>query len=188
MSQNFNSGELELPQWLDKTFLEQALRSYMKDCDVKIKNFESQPATKVGDHFASIMFRISIDYDSSKHLNEKIQVIVKTLPSDDEAQKDYNKCSSSFKTEIKMYSEVLPNMERLLKNTGDHTRLCPTLIYHTNAPVPTLILEDLSVSGYEMSETTLDFDDANLVATRIAKFHAVSMVLQANVTSVFLSI
>lgn len=57
------------------------------------------------------------------------------------------------------------------------------LIYHTNDPVPTLILEDLSVTGYEMLNRTLDYTGANLVAQRLAKFHAASVYLQANVGS-----
>lgn len=43
-------------------------------------------------------------------------------------------------------------------------------------------MEDISVTGYEMNEKTLDYDGARLVALRIAKFHAASIYLQANVS------
>lgn len=184
MAANFNTDELEPPQWMDKTFFERALRSYVHDDDVTIKNFESKPATKVGDHFGSIMFRVSIEYDSPKYkkLGEKERVIVKAMPFTEGTKADRMKDSPAFKIETKMYAKVLPEMERVLENAGDPTLLSPRLIYHTEDPVPTLILEDLSVSGYEMVEKTLDYDGAKLVAQRIAKFHAASIYLQANVS------
>lgn len=45
-------------------------------------------------------------------------------------------------------------------------------------------MEDISVRGYEMTEKCLDFDGAKLVALRLAKFHAASIYLQANVSFV----
>lgn len=183
MSENFNTDELEPPLWMDSTFLERALRSYVNDSDLTVKSFESKPATKVGDHFSSIMFRINITYDSSKYkkLDEKLQVIVKAMPWKEGTKTDFFKDSPAFKIETRMYSEVLPAMHRLLEDAGDETVLSPKLIYHTFDPVPTLVLEDLTVSGFEMPERTLDFDDAKEVAIRIAKFHAASIHLQANV-------
>lgn len=43
-------------------------------------------------------------------------------------------------------------------------------------------MEDIAVAGYEMVEKPLDYDGARLVALRIAKFHAASIFIQANVS------
>lgn len=44
-------------------------------------------------------------------------------------------------------------------------------------------MEDISILGYEMTEKPLDYDGSALVAQRLAKFHAASIYLQANVCS-----
>lgn len=130
MAENFNSDELEPPPWMDKTFFERTLRSYVHDNDLTVKHFESKPATKVGDHFASIMFRVSIEYDAPKYkkLGEKVSVIVKTMPCTEGMKADFLKDSPAFKIEAKMYAKVLPEMERVLSNAGDNTLLGPRLV------------------------------------------------------------
>ncbi|XP_063706889.1 uncharacterized protein LOC134835833 [Culicoides brevitarsis] len=182
MSANFNTDELVPPQWMDKAFFERALGSFCHDNGVIVKNFESKPATKVGDHFASIMFRVMIEYDSPKYkkIGERMSVILKTVPVMEGVKADFLKDSSAFRTEMQMYGKVLPEMERVLAASGDNTILGPRLIYQTSDPAPIIIMEDISVLGYEMTEKTLGFDDAKMVASRLAKFHAASMYLQAN--------
>lgn len=130
MATNFNTDELVPPQWMDKTFFERALRSYVHDNDVIVKNFESKPATKVGDHFASIMFRVTIEYDSPKYKKsgEKITVILKTMPVVEGMKADFMKDSPAFKIETKMYAKVLPEMERVLASAGDNTILGPRFV------------------------------------------------------------
>lgn len=130
MAENFNTDELEPPLWMDKTFFERALRSYVHDNDVTVKSVESKPATKVGDHFASIMFRVAIEYDSPKYkkVGEKISVIVKTMPCTEGMKAEFLKDSPAFKIETKMYSKVLPEMERVLANAGDNTLLGPRFV------------------------------------------------------------
>lgn len=130
MAENYNTDELEPPTWMDKQFFERALRSYVHDNGVLVKNFESKPATKVGDHFASIMFRVKIEYDSPKYkkTSEKIQVIVKTMPITEGMKAEFLKDSPAFKIETKMYAKVLPEMERVLRNAGDNILLGPRLV------------------------------------------------------------
>uniref|UniRef100_A0A336MZ52 CSON010227 protein n=1 Tax=Culicoides sonorensis TaxID=179676 RepID=A0A336MZ52_CULSO len=182
MTTNFNTDELEAPEWMNNTFFERALRSYEHDNDVSVKNFTTQPATKVGDHFASIMFRVVIEYDSPKYkkYGEKLQVIVKSMPVTKSQKSDFLEQIPAFKTEIKMYTKVIPEMERVLSSVGDATIIGPRLIFATFDPIPVLVLEDISVTGYEMVEKPIDYEGAKLVAHRIAKFHAASIYIQAN--------
>ncbi|XP_014286846.1 uncharacterized protein [Halyomorpha halys] len=81
-------------------------------------------------------------------------------------------------TEIKMYKEVLPKMEKLIaKMISIHEEpLWAHCIGHFNN---TLVLEDLQVLGYQTVDRTngLDYQHAALVMRGLAQFHAISVVL-----------
>ena len=90
---------------------------------LQIHSFDISPASMKGDHYASIMFRCKVNYkvDSSADDKQK-SLIIKTLP-DVGAKSDLLKESKVFQTEIKMYSETLPKIEKILRNCGEPTRL-----------------------------------------------------------------
>uniref|UniRef100_A0A336M177 CSON009903 protein n=1 Tax=Culicoides sonorensis TaxID=179676 RepID=A0A336M177_CULSO len=173
----FNNDELVPPPWMTENFFAIALGKFEHDPKLKINSIEIKPATLVGDHFASIMFRVTAEYDIPKYkkFNEKRVMIVKTVPFGDGNKAEMLKNSPIFKTESKMYAQVLPEMERLLHAAGDNIKLCPKLIYQSYEPAPIIILEDISVDGYEMSGKPVDYETGLKIASTLAKFHATSM-------------
>lgn len=127
MSNEFNKDELVPPDWLKEDFFQTVLRSYNKDETVIVKSSIITPGTKPGEHFASIMFKAKVTYDSTKNnlSNEIIQLILKTIPIADGVKMELLKKSSAFPTEMKMYCEIIPEMERLLAKIGDPTVISP---------------------------------------------------------------
>lgn len=77
-----------------------------------------------GDHYASIMFRCKVSYNcvNSKEGKQK-SLILKTLPTEEGPKRDMLKESSLFETEIAMYSETLPEIEKILAEYGEPTKL-----------------------------------------------------------------
>lgn len=61
--------------------------------------------------------------------------------------------------------------------------ICFSLIYQSFEPAPIIILEDISLLGYEMIGKPPGFEGVLKIANMLAKFHATSMFLQANVRS-----
>lgn len=56
------SNYLPIPQWLNQNFLEKSIRKHSKKDSVFIQNFTIEPATAKGENFASIMFRVKVNY------------------------------------------------------------------------------------------------------------------------------
>lgn len=85
----------------------------------KVKSCDINPATKPGEHFASIMFRVSLCFTSKANPDgRKISLIVKTTPIIEGVKEDMLD-TSIFDTEIKMYTRTLPEMQRLMEVAGD---------------------------------------------------------------------
>lgn len=53
---------LPIPQWLNQNFLEKSIRKHSKKDLVYIRNFTILPATAKGENFASVMFRVNVNY------------------------------------------------------------------------------------------------------------------------------
>lgn len=82
------------------------------------------PATLKGDHYGSIMFRCKVCYEIDKSLDVKEKsFIIKTLPEDDCIKRDLLKDSAVFETEISMYSQTLPKVEKILEEFGLPTKM-----------------------------------------------------------------
>lgn len=57
------SNYLPIPGWLNQNFLEKSIRKHSKRELVHIQNFNIVPATAKGENFASVMFRVNVDYN-----------------------------------------------------------------------------------------------------------------------------
>ncbi|TMW48628.1 hypothetical protein DOY81_006293 [Sarcophaga bullata] len=172
----YNEDELIAPDWINQEFLEKVLRQYEKCED--INSFDISPASMKGDHYASIMFRCKLNYKLDSSVNDKQKsLIIKTLP-DVGAKNELLKESKVFQTEIKMYSETLPKIEKILKDCGEPTRLSAEIIYQSLEPRKLIIFEDLCESGFDtIRGRYLNEEELKLVYRKIAKLHAVSYML-----------
>ncbi|XP_064535665.1 uncharacterized protein LOC135426491 [Drosophila montana] len=84
--------------------------------------------------------------------------------------------SNVFRTEIGMYTKVLPKFEEILREVGDNTRLCVPCIYCTLNPRKVMIFEDLVLQGYTIiRKRDATIEELKLAYLKLAKWHAVSV-------------
>ncbi|XP_073820555.1 uncharacterized protein [Musca autumnalis] len=174
----YNADELVAPSWINQEFLEKVLTQYENNVDVEVVQFDLSPASMKGDHYASIMFRGKVQYRFDKNASVKNKsLIIKTLPMDG-PKREMLMESFLFETEIDMYSETLPKIEKILADCGEPTKMSAELIYHALEPHKVIIFEDLCDSGYDTIRSRfLNEDEIKAVYSKLAKLHAVSYML-----------
>ncbi|XP_017018485.1 uncharacterized protein [Drosophila kikkawai] len=174
----FNPDELVPPKWLDTNFVAEVLRAHEKSPQLKVTDLNLSPACLNGDHYASIMFRAKAKYSTEKGDFEK-SLVIKTMPEEEGQKKELIGSSPIFKTEVRMYSEVLPEFERILRQAGDNTKLFADCLYYSLEPHQVLIFEDLMERDYFVvrdRESTLD--EVQRAYFKLAKWHAASLRVQ----------
>lgn len=56
------TGDLDVPNWLNGGFLEKHLRTYFDNEKLEIVNLEVQPATAKGENYASCIYRVKVNF------------------------------------------------------------------------------------------------------------------------------
>lgn len=178
----YNKDELVPPDFLDKIFFQSAIQKYYNSGPLSVKNLNFKPASKIGDHFGSTMFKVEIAYTEKEHAQDiSLHVVVKIAPTEEGYKKNLLNYERVFANEIEMYAKVLPAMQELLSSIGDKTEIAPGCIYYSMKPFPVLILEDISVKGFKLPDDLLDYDTTKFVVGQLARFHAASMVVNEKV-------
>ncbi|XP_059621270.1 uncharacterized protein LOC132264938 [Phlebotomus argentipes] len=175
----YNKDELNPPDFLNKELFEKVLRKEENDKALKITSLKLIPGTRPGDHFASVMFKAIVSYTSrGKQVNSR-SLVVKTMPIEEGAKKDLLEDAPIFDREIEMYTEVLPEMKRIMESIGDNEIIAPRLIHHSKDPT-IIIFEDISPQGYKMHDGLFGFDNTVKVLKKLAKYHALSYYMNDN--------
>lgn len=121
-----NASRENAPEWLDRKFLENAMRIYRRDDTIEIFDFTVN--NSFGGHFASSMFQSEISFRSLKHkilVSETINVVIKAKPLPGGLNSEVVAGGPLFETEIKMYKETLPAMQNLFERNGIKIELAP---------------------------------------------------------------
>lgn len=112
------------PDWLDKKFLETVLRQYKNDNSITVVEFSYNGT--FSDHFASEMYRVSIEFNSKQSTNnETLRVVVKTQASEESLSKGEKAGGPLFDTEISMYRKVLPMFKQLFESKAEQINIYP---------------------------------------------------------------
>lgn len=171
-----NGCESQCPSFIDEYYLEKALQNYENDPSIKVLKFTSKPAVAGGNNYVSLMLRSAITYKSNNNEHTK-SVIIKTVLTNSESAKMFKELQF-YDKELIMYSKVLPKYEKLLNDIGDTDKMYSPaiLVDHDNY---TLIFEDLTCLDYEVADRKkgVDWEHTHLLVCKIAKYHALSMVL-----------
>ena len=120
------SAAEKLPKWLDMAFFKKILSSYWNDDSIEALSFEMKSG--FSEHFGSSLFRCKIDFKSLKNaelLENSIDVVVKAQPMNDGVEDNVGGQIPLFKTEIKMYNEVIPAINQLFNKNGLNVTLGP---------------------------------------------------------------
>ncbi|XP_037947060.1 uncharacterized protein LOC119678997 [Teleopsis dalmanni] len=184
-SENFNDDELVAPEWLNNDFLQKVIENYEKTKDVEVSNFKLTPGTVKGDHYASVMFRANVDYNLKGSQKTK-SVIIKTMPEVEGQKKELLKETHVFETEIKIYTEILPKFETVLRSIGDDTKIGPNCLHYSLHPKKCIVFEDLVPLGYAVQrDRDLEMDEIKEVMRKLAVFHAISYYLNKKEPKLF---
>lgn len=107
-------------EWLNKNFFEKVIKHFTKDEAASVREFEIQSGSKPGESFASDLYRASINYATETE-TKSISVILKVMPSEggDIDSKRMMKC------EMKMYGEILIDINRVLLDAREPIKLFP---------------------------------------------------------------
>lgn len=136
----------------------------------------ANPGSKVGDHYASLMFRALITYNTSKSNGLETSFIIKTMPFFEGLKKDLLEQGGLFKIETKMYSEVVPMFEKVLNEANDDTQIACKCFYSALEPHQTMVFEDLAKRNFR--SPGVSSDNLHLIAMKalekLAKWHAIS--------------
>lgn len=112
------------PEWMDKKFFETVIRQYKSDGSITVVEFTFNGT--FSDHFASEMYRVSIEFKSKQSTNtETIRVVVKAKASEESLAKGEKAGGPLFDTEISMYRDVLPTFQQLFESKGEKINIYP---------------------------------------------------------------
>ncbi|XP_037947051.1 uncharacterized protein LOC119678989 [Teleopsis dalmanni] len=170
----------DMPSWLDEKFFENMLRKREASNEIKIIDLSVTTGTAKSDHYASIMFRAKVKYMSTPPnaitgVQKEQSMIIKTTPITEGPKKEAFTKTKLFETEIGMYSETLPNFERILMEHDDATKLCAEMLYHSLEPHKCVIFEDLTINGYTtITNGWCSLEEVKMGLLKLAKIHAIS--------------
>lgn len=185
-SESYESDELHVPQWLNSYFIREILGQHFKIPELKVVDVKFFPASAKGDHCLSLMFRAVVEYETPQNENSnKLSLIIKTMPEQVGQAKELLDESHIFRTEVEMYTEVLPKFEEILREVGDETTFGASCIYHSLKPQQVMVFEDLLPLGYAIIRRFATADELQAALTKLAKWHAVSYKLLNEQTKLF---
>ncbi|XP_013103325.2 uncharacterized protein LOC106084301 [Stomoxys calcitrans] len=174
-----NTNTWQAPLWLDNAYLEKVLRSYLKDDNVTIVDVNICPVNPNGENYASVMSRIKITFKQFKNQeSQQLSFILKYSYESDAYVANIMNSYDVYNTEMKMYEQILPQLAKVLQESGDMNKLCADTL-KVDYERSTIIFEDLSVQNYVMAnrQRGLDMLHASMVMKKLGKFHAAGAVL-----------
>ena len=101
-----------------------SIKIHTNDDKARVNEFSVQSRSKLGESFASDLFRASINYTTVESEVESISVIVKVMPSTVGIGENIDR-ERLFMTEMKMYGDTLIDINRLLLNISNTVKLFP---------------------------------------------------------------
>lgn len=164
---------MEEEEWIERSLCD-ADRA-RSACKVIIT--ERNAVVAKGDNYTSELSRLKMKVLLYSGEVEERSVIYKCLPST-ELMRKYIRDTGLFTTERRMYSDVLPKMEKIRREFESGEPLWGEC-YAVHG-YESFLLQDLQVLGYKMGERIkgLDFEHCCFVMQSLAKFHALAAVLK----------
>lgn len=170
----------EVPRFLNESYIEGLVKKIENSNEIKLKKFELKPVTKKGNHYASVMIRIIVDYVLESKTTKQVSLILKTTYDEKHSEEEGMKILKEFdihSREMTMYRTILNDFHSLLTSIGDNT-IFSARRYCEDLSTNTLVFEDLIARKYRCANRIerLDLNHAKLALRKLAKFHATSIV------------
>lgn len=140
-----------------------------------LTKYEIHDVTDAGSNFCSQVISVTVDYiEDGQDLS--VSYFVK-----------YFSCPSSllasiferlFKNEANFYANVLPKMNKILKEVGEPPLCTAKYLFSLIEPeVGFIFLNNLSKEGYKVKDLPFDVAHSTLILRELGRFHAASMLL-----------
>lgn len=161
----------------DEEWIQHALKDYeRKKCISKVLSVDCKDAVPKGTNYGCDMLRIKIKavLHSGDLVNKS--VIYKKMPETAARQK---LIKGTNVKESKMYTEILPEMERIRQQTSIGVERFSAICYGVKRGHRGLLLEDLTSAGYKLADrlSGLDCQHAEVAIKGLAEFHALTLIL-----------
>ncbi|XP_061402293.1 uncharacterized protein LOC133338124 [Musca vetustissima] len=171
-----NEETIVVPEHLNEQFFVNALEEGLRETKIVVHEVNFAWGSNPGDNYCSSIYRAVITYDSygdNPVKNEKISLIIKTIPITPETQ--FLEDVAVFVKEKLTYTDVLPRLSILSKSDV----FGANCFYAIKSPMQTIVFNDLTVEGFKVAsrQDGLDWNHSILILEQLAKFHATSMVL-----------
>ncbi|GAB0088775.1 hypothetical protein DMENIID0001_032390 [Sergentomyia squamirostris] len=181
----------DVPTFINDSFVENLVKKVENSEKVKMEKFELKPVTKKGNHYASVMIRIVVNYVLDTKEQKQISLILKTSYDEKYDNEDSVKLLKNFNLhnrEMLMYGKILDSFHNLLSSINDKTTFSGRC-YGIDHTTDSMIFEDLLVRQYRCANRIerLDLNHAKLVMKKLAKFHASSIMLKQKEPEVYAS-
>ncbi|XP_064551987.1 uncharacterized protein LOC135437838 [Drosophila montana] len=149
--------------------------------EVQIEAFELAQGSDRGDNYTAALYRICLSgkrqkLDGSTHKWEQ-NVICKVLP-ESVVQREAYKSDKLFRNEVEFYTTIMPELVKFqASKTGLEAQLFNSIPKCYTARHDLLIMEDLRVRGFEMSDRHkgLSMEETQSVLLQVAQLHALSL-------------
>lgn len=110
--------------WISNAFFERILRREHEDNTIVVKDYTLKSALGKGENYASEMLRVRVNYSSLNDPSiDHISLIVKAVMTGNAADAALAAELQVFHKEIITFQQVIPEVEKLLRSIGDHSRL-----------------------------------------------------------------
>ncbi|XP_030240310.1 uncharacterized protein LOC108654367 isoform X2 [Drosophila navojoa] len=162
-----------IPSWVSKDHFLELLKAELPDFK-DIRDFRVKKATEAGDNYSSIMLSVDIDYQTVHGHTLCKSFMVKVPPAKNAEILDI---MLTFKKEISMYTEVIPQLEELYKQCGQSVVFAPKNYSLPSAPdCDHIILQNLRPAGYKNANRLqgLSVKETEQVLAKLALLHAAS--------------
>ncbi|XP_062124982.1 uncharacterized protein LOC133838049 [Drosophila sulfurigaster albostrigata] len=165
----------EAPDWVSIDFFKTLLKTEITDYK-DIQSFLVRKATEAGDNYSSIMLSVDIDYLKVSGGKSSISFMLKVPPAG-AASKTILDLMLTFKKEIAMYYDVIPQLEQLYQHAGEPVVFGPkSYTFQTSPKDDHILLENLRPAGYKNADRLkgLNESETKHVLAKLAKLHAAS--------------
>ncbi|ALC45502.1 CG6834, partial [Drosophila busckii] len=165
-----------IPSWLTSDYFKD-IRSDVQD----IKNFRVAKATEAGDNYSSVLLAVDMDFKSTSGQSTAGAYMLKIAPSDEASNKLLD-MMLTFKKELTMYNEVIPELQKLYELAGHSVSFAPANYkFKKDLDSDYLLLENMRPAGYKNACRLegLNLNETEHVLAKLALLHAASAQLYA---------
>ncbi|CAD7014481.1 uncharacterized protein LOC101452924 [Ceratitis capitata] len=165
----------QLPDWLKEDLFLDFFKANITGFKA-INKFSAKPAQGAGENYATIIALVKAEVELEGGKSKEVSYMLK-LPID-AVQKLMNS-RNIFVIEIMMYSDVIPEMEKMYTDVGVEVKFSPQY-YELKTPSKSdvILMEDLRQRGFKNTNRLEGFDMEHTKHTleKLAQWHAASAV------------